>query len=190
MANSVDADNGTIRTFISIGIPRFEAVDRIVGRLASRSNIRSPPLDQIHLTLSFLGNVNVKRMPRLCDNIARTLSDCESFAMTLRGIGAFPNERNPKVVWIGLDRCDDILGTIVDSITKELDQMKLPYDDKTFTPHITIGRVNGKTNIDDIVSENRDTVFGTFTCDRVDIMNSLLSAKGTRHFIVGSARLL
>lgn len=175
------------RTFISIKVPGLESVKDIVDELEDIGNIRSPPFDQLHITLLFLGDVDPGSIPTLCDRVRYSLSDTNGFDVVLKGIGTFPCDDRPRIIWIGVEA--DPLKDIVLKISKELDMMDLDYDRKTFVPHITVGRTNGRTDVRNIVERNRDLEFGSFRCTRIDIMESLIGWSGAKHSIIDSVIL-
>ena len=177
-----------LRTFISIRIPAFKTIRDVIYKFKDLKNIRSPPFDQIHMTLCFIGDVNATLISELCNRIESALSNIEEFDVILKNIGTFPNKGDPRIIWIGLEA--DPLNCIVSKISKELDLMNLNYDRKTFVPHTTIGRVNGKTDIQDIIEKNRNIEFGSFRCDHIDIMKSIINQSETKHTIIRSVKLI
>ena len=56
----------------------------------------------IHLTLKFLGDVSPSSMDLITNVLAVEASRHEPFDMRVEGIGAFPNARRPRVLWVGL----------------------------------------------------------------------------------------
>ncbi|MFA7150429.1 MAG: RNA 2',3'-cyclic phosphodiesterase [Candidatus Methanomethylophilaceae archaeon] len=175
------------RTFISIKIPALKAVRDIFDELEDVGNIRSPPFDQLHVTLLFLGDVNSKSIPTLCDRVRRALSDTNEFDVVLKDVGTFPRDDRPRIIWIGVEA--DPLNEIVLKISRELDMMHLDYDRRTFVPHITVGRANGKDDVHDLIERNRNLEFGSFRCTRIDVMESLIGRSGTKHSIIDSVTL-
>ena len=172
-----------IRTFISIDIPLTDAIDEVLGEMRRADNVRPVPKEQIHLTLKFLGDQDEKKVEKLCSSLKDALHRTEPFDIVVEGVGAFPDMRHPKVVWLGVKDPESLFGLAekVDSAVKE---MKLKSDDKRFSPHITIGRVNDRTELDDFFSRYKGIEFCSFRCDHVDVMKSVLTPKGAIHSVV------
>ena len=137
-----------MRTFISVDIPLTDVIDEVLGEMRRADNVRPVPKEQIHLTLKFLGDQDEKKIERLCSSLRDSLHGTEPFDIRVEGVGAFPDIRHPKVVWLGVKDPKPLieLANKVDSAVKA---MKLKSDDKRFSPHITIGRVNGRADLDD-----------------------------------------
>ena len=55
--------------------------------------IRWEDVDQLHLTLKFLGEVRSEKVPRVKEAVARVAEKTAPFTMTLQGAGAFPTLR-------------------------------------------------------------------------------------------------
>lgn len=172
-----------MRTFISVDIPLTDVIDEVLGEMRRADNVRPVPKEQIHLTLKFLGDQDEKKIERLCSSLRDSLHGTEPFDIRVEGVGAFPDIRHPKVVWLGVKDPKPLieLANKVDSAVKA---MKLKSDDKRFSPHITIGRVNGRADLDDFFGRYKGTSFCTCRCDHIDVMKSVLTPKGAIHSVV------
>ena len=177
-----------IRTFVSVDVPISDEMKEILSELDCRKNVRVANADQIHLTLKFLGDTDEKNVSKLCQSLKTALSGQKSFDVIVEGMGGFPNECCPRIIWLGVKdpvRLKEIAG-IVDGCVKDL---KLDCDDKRFSPHITVGRVNGSADIRDLVRDCKGKVLCTFRCDRVNVMESILYPKGAVHSLIESIPL-
>jgi len=82
-----------------------DARERIteIGRALEARGVRGrwERADKLHITLAFLGWVPSERI----DEIQTCMRDCAAthaaFTLRLDKAGAFPNERRPRVVWVG-----------------------------------------------------------------------------------------
>ncbi len=172
-----------MRTFISIDIPLTDAIEEVLDGMKRTDNVRPVPKGQIHLTLKFLGDQDERKVEKLCSSLKDVLHGTEPFDIIVEGVGAFPDMRHPKVVWLGVKDPESLIGLAgkVDSAVKSL---KLKSDDKSFSPHITIGRVNGRADLDDFFSRYKGARFCSFRCDHIDVMKSVLTPKGAIHSVV------
>lgn len=57
--------------------------------------------EKLHLTMAYLGFVDASQTPEIVSAFAAAAAAVEPFSFSLDKLGAFPNERNPHVVWIG-----------------------------------------------------------------------------------------
>ncbi len=139
-----------MRTFIAIEIP--DAIKAELAKLQSElrrtgADVGWTNPDNIHLTLRFLGEVGerqVESLKKLCAQIATEFSP---FALQLGDTGYFPNFRQPRVLWVGLDGNTEIAAKLQKRLETELVALGFDREDKPFKPHLTIGRVKSGKNI-------------------------------------------
>lgn len=177
-----------IRTFISIEIPVTESIRGLLADLNDIDNIRPVPVSQLHITLKFMGDTYSDKIPKLGSKLNETFEDVPQFEVCMKGVGAFPKINNPRVIWIGFERCDELTDA-AEKVESSLRSLRLQFDEKKFSPHVTVGRVNGQTDIKGLVSKYKDTEFCRFTCKEIRIMKSELSLKGAKHTVLETIRL-
>ncbi len=104
--------------------------------------------ENLHITLSFLGDVNEDRIVDL-KSIIDEIPILFGREFLIDRISAFPNIRNPKVIWCGASRDYLDLYEYRKRLVSRLKGSGFDIDDKRFIPHITIGRVkkNGPFNV-------------------------------------------
>ncbi|MEO6877443.1 MAG: RNA 2',3'-cyclic phosphodiesterase, partial [Gemmatimonadaceae bacterium] len=56
----------------------------------------------LHLTIKFLGEQPEERCPEIVEAVARVAGQHREFGMEVGGVGAFPNFRRARVVWVGV----------------------------------------------------------------------------------------
>ena len=172
-----------IRTFISIDIPVTDGIAAILDEMKRTDNIRPAPKEQIHLTLKFLGDQDERKVEGLCSSLKDALSGTGPFDVTVEGVGAFPDMKHPKVIWLGVKEPDPLieLAYRADSVVK---RMKMKADDKRFSPHITVGRVTDRVDLKDFFTRYEKKSFCSFTCDHIDVMKSVLTSNGAIHSVI------
>ena len=178
----------TVRTFISIDIPVTDEIKGVLQSLKGVRNVRPVPISQIHITLRFLGDTDERRIPALCDGLKDAFDGFGPIDLVMKGMGAFPNLKNPRVVWIGFEDSARLMEA-ADVVTGILDSSGLDYDRKRFSPHVTVGRVNGKADIGDMISSKKEKEFCRFTCTEIKVMGSELTPKGAIHTVLGRVSL-
>jgi RNA 2',3'-cyclic 3'-phosphodiesterase len=105
------------------------------------SAVRWTRPEQIHLTLRFLGGVEVDRIPEACRLLDQVCRGHRPFGLRLQGTGCFPSGGLPRVVWVGIDGAVDALRNLQASVAGALAGLGDHREDKLFHPHLTIGRV-------------------------------------------------
>src|SRR5262249_20162452 len=95
-----------IRTFIAVEMsPRVitRAGDLIDKLRVAPAEVNWVRTQQMHLTLKFLGDVPDTETPDICRVVNQVAAAFEPFEITCRGVGAFPNIRDPRTLWIGIE---------------------------------------------------------------------------------------
>lgn len=135
-APDAEGDQKPLRLFVAIDPP--EAVRNRLQQVQRAGGVRWVPVEQLHLTLLFLGNVPADRLEPLKQALAAIRE--REFTLTLGEPGCFPTMRAPRVLWIGLER-QPLLDSLAAAVRQAATVCDLPLEEKPFTPHITLGRV-------------------------------------------------
>ena len=135
----------------------------------------------IHLTLKFLGSIRQEDVERISQAIAPIVSLWEPFEIRLHGMGGFPSNRNPRVIWVGLDRGKGELHSLQQAIERELAGLSFPPEGRAFSPHLTVGRVRssrGKSALVELMEKYREVEIGNFLAGEVFLFRSELKPSG------------
>lgn len=89
----------------------------------------------IHLTLAFLGNVPVARLPDL-HVLAGGIKGTE-FDLTIDTLNHW---RHNRIVWVGAVRCPDVLRGLAANLARELKAAGFRSEEREYVPHITLLR--------------------------------------------------
>lgn len=169
-----------MRTFIAVEMP--EDVRQKVGRYIytirnNFDNVKWVIPDNLHLTIKFLGEVKKPDIKKLMECIEATASEFTPFSMGLNGLGFFPSEMKPRVIWIGADGGADHLLEIFHTLENCLEKAGFDRDARTFSPHLTIGRVrkDRKTVVPERLPEFEPV---RFEINSLKLMSSILTSKG------------
>lgn len=172
------------RLFIGIPLhsPHAEAEVKKWAKDAAinQNKISWTPPENWHVTLNFLGDTPSEEIPMLEQAIDRAFSNVGKFDAEISGFGVFPNPRNPKVMWLGLENLDRIL-TAWQKLGENLQNQGFEFDQKPFKPHLTVARIRHVDNLA-AIRQIQDTYSGTcfdkVTIDRVVLFESILSQAG------------
>jgi 2'-5' RNA ligase len=94
----------------------------------------------MHLTLAFLGDTTEADISRVISVLQQLAANHSPFMFTLTGAGFFGSFTRPSVLWAGIS-CGSELPALQADIIKEMRTLGLQPDSKTFSPHLTIGRI-------------------------------------------------
>lgn len=133
----------SIRTFIALELPEKlkAALTQIQRKFMQRSTgVRWVQPAHMHLTLKFLGATRIEAVSEITRVLEETTRGVAPFSYTVSGLGAFPNARNPKVIWAGM-QIDDRLGCFQEKLEAGLAALGFPKEKRPFAPHLTLGRV-------------------------------------------------
>jgi len=136
----------TIRSFIAIELS--DEARSVLADLQNRLKAVVPPKtvrwtapQNIHLTLHFLGEVEVNEVEQVSRAVKTAASHCRPFSLTLTGLGCFPNTRRPRIVWVGVRGETELLVALHQNLGEELKVIDFKPEDRPYSPHLTIGRV-------------------------------------------------
>ena len=131
------------RVFVGIDLSRkfsqlIPMLKTTVGEL--ESDIKWISGKNLHLTLSFLGNVDDSKINSLISDL-QEVEELPKFTLSVNGTGTFPNSESPKVFWLGIEEGYDELSDSQSIIDKLSFKYKETQREEIFVPHITIGRI-------------------------------------------------
>ena len=140
----------------------------------------------LHLTLSFLGNIDDSKIETLITDL-QEVKALPKFTLFVNGTGTFPNSETPKVFWLGIEEGYNELSD-TQSIIDELSfDYKETQREEKFVPHITIGRINSaKKNTKIDVSTFLNAVYSPIEIpiNIVNLYESRLTPDGPRYKIL------
>ncbi len=169
------------RGFIAFEISPTPAIKEIYRKLRqSGANIKFVELHNLHVTLRFLGDTEDILLPELIDIMKQSIETVDPFTLILQGIGVFPNTNYIKVLWIGLQQAEP-LEEIASAIETYLPKLGFKTEKRSFSPHLTIGRVRSarnKENLLNLLKAHRQNEFGTQPVETIKLMKSDLTPKG------------
>ena len=167
-----------MRSFVAVEISNHTILESI-KKLQDNIDMDARPVaaKNLHFTLQFLGEISEE----IAGKVSAALKKIEfsSFDLTLKGIGAFPNPKNPRVVWIGTDKKGgDLLIDLSKKVGATLEPLGL-ISDKPFKPHLTIFRIKKrKQDIRAKLEGRKDTEFGIQRISSIKLKKSQLAPDG------------
>jgi 2'-5' RNA ligase len=123
------------RTFVAIAVDAL----KLEGFRA-----RWTPAENWHVTLAFLGDVNEAAVPAITSafHTVQGQLSLAAFSLQLSSIGAFPNPRRPRVLWVGGQDQEPQFGAAALALRSAFELLGFHFDDLS-TAHVTIGRTTG-----------------------------------------------
>ena len=136
----------TLRTFIAIELDSAlkaalrNAQEGLSGRVVART-VRWVHVEGIHLTLKFLGDTPVENVEGVKAALAQVAEEVGPFRLAAKGLGCFPNVRQPRVVWVGVEEPLGALSRLQKAVEAHVSPLGFPAEHRAFSPHLTLGRV-------------------------------------------------
>lgn len=184
-----------MRLFLGIELtdPLRAQVDRIQSLLRpSRADVRWVDAEGAHLTLHFLGEIDEDAVRRVDEAIAAAVTGTPAIDLRLEGVGAFPDERRPRVVWVGCYGEIDKLEALHDGIGEALRRLHIGTEARRFHPHVTLGRVRSPRHLArlaSLIGKLRDSRLGNLPVHEIVLFHSQLTPSGARYSAVSRYRL-
>lgn len=179
----------SMRLFVAVNFP--DEIKQALG--AFIKGIRQHPVDvkwveveNLHLTVQFLGNVPEDQVSAIVDALNRSRTGVNPFYLSLSGVGVFPSIEQPRVLWVGVSGETDFLSRLHRQVQKELEQLGFESEKRRFSPHLTLARVRSPQGFSAVMERaeqlaGKQGKFGTAKIVSLDLMQSELEPKGPKY---------
>lgn len=135
-----------IRAFIAIHLPA--AAQAALGAACEALAAQFPPgsvrwvtPQNMHLTLRFLGDTAVDQLPSIKAALDQAAAAHRPLALQLGRVGAFPDRKRPRVIWVGLEGETERLAQLQQEVEDALRPLGWAPEERPFQAHVTLGRV-------------------------------------------------
>lgn len=136
------SDTKAERLFIAIDLPdEIRMVLQKSVRTFDLKGARYSRLDQMHLTLRFLGKVYSGQKECVIQKLDEISGP--SFDLEIDKLGVFPERGMPRVLWVGLKE-SDTLNEIQGNVETGVQSCGFEAESRPWRPHITLARLKGR----------------------------------------------
>jgi 2'-5' RNA ligase len=173
-----------IRSFLAIEIPREiqKKIEEVEEDLkSSHADVRWVTPEKIHLTLKFFGNIEESKIEPIVRSIEGPIQTTPSFFLKVRGVGAFPHLKNPRVIWMGLVDGKEALTHFQKQLEEALEKIGFESEKRAFHPHLTLGRMRSSKGREELIGrmeKHKEEEFGDLQIERVVLFKSDLRPTG------------
>ncbi len=168
------------RLFIALTLP-FAVRDALAELAQPLPGVTWTRPEQLHVTLRFLGDVASDAIAPLIARLSRV--QVTSFILPIEGVGTFPPNRLPRILWIGTGSGHPRLFQLRQRIDDALLAAGLQLDVRTFHPHVTLARCteDASAAVTHWAHAQRDAVAPPFSVEAFDLCASELHPTGAIH---------
>jgi 2'-5' RNA ligase len=192
-------DNQQIRSFIAIELPAEvkSALQRLQAELTlpQYSFVKCVAPEGIHVTLKFLGNISPQKVTEVTGVMEQASQGVSPFQIQITDVGAFPNMRQPRVLWVGMKGELDKLIAWQKRIDDGLVPLGFAKEARPFTPHLTLARVRencspgDRRDLGETVAKTSVDVDYKVMVNSLSLMKSQLSPGGAVYSRMAEVKL-
>jgi len=153
--------------------------------------VKWEPNEKLHATLKFLGPTNEELLPEIVSHIEGVARRYTPLSLKYAGIGCFPNHRAPRIVWIGMEDQKGSVLPLQQDIENVLEPLGFEREERTFHPHVTIGRVRSNKKIGSLLRMMESITFESqpVTIGEIIVVKSDLKPEGSVYTILNTISL-
>lgn len=181
-----------MRLFVAVPLPdhvRQRLFDAAAPARAAAPALAWTPPERLHLTVKFLGATDPARRPPLEEALRAVARNHVDVPLVLRGAGAFPTLRRPRVLWAGVE-ASPRLELLHHDVEAGCERLGFPLEGRAFRPHVTLARI--KAPLDPRVARALARAVERFdfgeegTASSLDLMQSTLTQQGPQYRCLAS----
>jgi 2'-5' RNA ligase len=186
-----------IRSFLAFELPlEIESVVTRISDELKRSSLNAKWVKpgNVHLTVVFMGDVEMGEIPAIKEEIGEACLTYGAFDISLKGLGCFPHMRKPRVIWVGVDGDLERVSSFRDALQERLIPFGVKEEKRRFKPHLTLGRFRKpkRTSSEELelLSRYRDVTSPVCSLTELVLFRSELEPGGARYTRLGVWPLL
>lgn len=153
--------------------------------LPPAARARETALDQVHMTVQFIGDTDERELPEVVESVERAASGLPAFDLKPVRLATLPERGPVRLVAAFTDGPPQLLELQRRLVSRLARQPRGKRGDR-FNPHLTLCRFGGSGTAPRI---DRPLELPSFRVDHVLLMRSVLKATGAEHSEVARAGL-
>ena len=178
-----------MRLFVALDFPDAvrESFRELIARLKPAGrNARWVRPEAMHITLKFIGEVHANHLDPIRAALA-LIHSTEPVELQFRGLGFFPSERRPRVLWCGMQASPNLAG-LAAGVERALIPLGIPAESRDFVPHLTLARFHtegaARSDLETLVrvaDELKSYDFGRARETQFHLVESILKPAGAEY---------
>jgi 2'-5' RNA ligase len=171
-----------MRLFCGIDLPEDvrERLERLLMQLRPTAHLKWVTVYNLHLTLKFIGEWPEEKLAQL-ETALSSVAKRPPVALDVRGLGWYPNPRNPRVFWAAVEG-GDALPALAHDMEAALRPLGIAKETRAFTAHLTLARIKEPVPLEVLrsaVAQMGPAEIGSFTADRFYLFRSQPGSAGS-----------
>jgi RNA 2',3'-cyclic 3'-phosphodiesterase len=179
-----------LRLFVAVHPPRelAEAWLRLVGGLGPPPlpPHRLTPVEQIHLTMQFIGDTPAKRLDATTESVERATAGVAAFPLTPERLIVLPERGPARLIAMETDAPPSLLELQRRLAVRLATNVRSDAPGRTFRPHLTLCRFRSPSRY---ILPSVEVEPASFEVERIVLMRSTLSPQGAMHHEVAACEL-
>lgn len=191
----IDSAPDHVRLFVACEVPDDvkQSIGGVIDELRARSGtaVRWIRPEGVHVTLKFLGEVPVKKLPAIKLAVQEAVVGHSPFELEFSNIGTFGGREGLRIMWVGIAGDVLRLEALVRTVNAALAVVGFEPERRPFRPHLTLGRVRDeiptrqRAQIE--VDVGKMDVPGTgWRTSQVSLMRSKITAQGASYEVIAT----
>ena len=188
------AGSSGIRSFVAVLLPvgvRRRIHEATAGLRSRTRDVAWVPMENLHLTLRFLGSVQPGPLGRVASHLERAVAEWDPFPITLADLGAFPRPAAPRFLWVGVREGAAAVTALQERIERAVGDAGFEPETRAYHPHVTVGRVRERGRGPDVGREDGGPweSLGRHRVEAVHLMRSDVGPGAARYHVLEEYRL-
>ncbi|MHB8596842.1 MAG: RNA 2',3'-cyclic phosphodiesterase [Ktedonobacteraceae bacterium] len=179
------------RTFIALELN--EALQHYLSGMIRQMASALPGLRwvdplSIHLTLAFLGELTDEQLVEAMQTAMVAAQSIAAFDYRLAHVGIFGSQRQPRVIWIGIEEPSGTLLRLHRVLNRELEQRGFAVDTRPFSPHFTLSLIKVPLKLEEVQTlqrflddKRRFATSPSYHVSHINVMKSELLRTGAKY---------
>ncbi len=176
-----------LRLFVAVPVP-----DGVLSGIAaaldplrkSLPSARWVPAQNQHVTLKFLGWTPPEQLDAAADVCRACAAKHRPGELSVGGLGAFPNARGARVLWVGLHEEHGLLGAVAADLEARFEALGHEPEVRGFSAHMTVARF-ARPHALPAEDDLPRIPAAAFACRSIVLYRSIPARSGVRYDPVG-----
>jgi 2'-5' RNA ligase len=143
--------------------------------------------ENLHVTLKFIGEAPPDKLDAIRGALSAVRSE-QPVELHFRGLGFFPNEEHPRVLWANMEASPNVK-SLAGDVDCALEILGFPGEQRPFTPHLTLARFPSPRILDKLltsIQKNNGVEFGSLRSNEFHLIESKLKPSGAEYERIAS----